>query len=262
MSAELLGKKPLVIKLGGALIDEAGVRDELVGKLKALHQCGQRFVLVHGGGKAVDAQLAKLGMVSEKRMGLRVTPKEHLEQIVGVLAGQMNAQLSASLLASGIPAVGLSLADGGTIRAEAVPELGFVGKVRPGNAALLSVLLASGFVPVLSSIAQAEGECLNVNADDAAEAVAQLIGAETLVLLTDVAGVLDGQGQCLPRLDKPAIDALIAAGTISGGMTPKVLAAHKASAMSGAPVLITHWRRADALAGIRQGQTPGTLIVA
>ncbi|MBI2382291.1 MAG: acetylglutamate kinase [Gammaproteobacteria bacterium] len=257
-----MAKQPLVIKLGGALIDEPGVRAELVGKLKALHASGQRFVLVHGGGKAVDAQLAKLGLKSEKRNGLRVTPKEHIEQIVGVLAGQMNAQLCASLLDSGIPAVGLSLADGGTTYAEALPELGFVGRVKPGNAALLSVLLASGFVPVLSSIAQGEGECLNVNADDAAEAVASLLGAQALVLLTDVAGVLDGRGQCLPRLDRSAIDQLIAAGTIKGGMTPKVLAAHKASAISGAPVLITHWRRADALAGLRQGQAMGTLIVA
>jgi acetylglutamate kinase len=214
----------------------------------------------------VDAQLAQLGLKSEKHQGLRVTPKAHIDPIVGVLAGQMNAGFCAALLDAGLPAVGLSLADGFSLKAAKVqhPEvdLGYVGKVKPANAGLLSVLLASGFVPVLSSIAAAGGECLNVNADDAAEAVAALLGAEALVLLTDVAGVLDGAGNCLPRLDETHIARLIEAGVIAGGMIAKVRAALKASAASQAPVLITHWRRADALAEIRQGQTPGTLIVA
>ena len=255
-----------VIKLGGALIDDAEVLAALVAQLKKLHAAGQAFVLVHGGGKAVDAQLAKLGLKSEKVNGLRVTPKEHLEQIVGVLAGQMNATLVASLLAAGIPAVGLALADGFMTTAKQAQfdgfDLGQVGVVKPGDAKLLNVLLGNGFIPVISSIASAEGEHFNVNADDAAEAVAQLIGAQALVLLTDVAGVLDGKGECLPQLGEQQIEELIAAGVIAGGMIAKVKAALCASAASGSPVLITHWRRADALAEFRQGRVQGTLITA
>lgn len=253
----------LVIKLGGALIDDREVLTTLVGQLKTLHDRGQRFVLVHGGGKAVDAQLGRLGLVSEKKNGLRITPKEHLDQIVGVLAGQMNIVLCAALMKAGIPAVGLSLSDGYMTDARiADPDLGFVGAVTPRDPRLPKGLCESGFVPVISSIAALDGEALNVNADDAAEVIAALVGAGALVLLTDVAGVLDAERQVIPSLTEPDINRLIDAGVIAGGMIAKVRAALNASAKSHAPVLITHWRRADALAEIRQGHAPGTLIVA
>lgn len=256
----------LVIKLGGALLDDAEILDDLVAQLTSLHAAGQSFVVVHGGGQAVDAQLARLGLCSEKHQGQRITPAAHLPQIVGVLAGQLNARLCAALLAVKLPAVGLTLADGMMTRARKAElpgvELGCVGRVRPGSKTLLTTLLADGFIPVISSIAQVDGQSLNVNADDAAEVIATLLGAEALVLLTDVAGVLDGRGELVPVLNAAQIEAFIAEGIINGGMTPKVRAALAASRSCGAPVVISHWRRAAALAEFGQGAVSGSMIVA
>lgn len=214
--------RPVVIKLGGALLDEPHAH---AAAFDALATCVRETpaVLVHGGGKAVDRQLQQLGLVSEKREGIRLTPPEHMDQITGVLAGQMNARLVGLLLARGVKAVGLTLGDGFITAARTTTryafDVGRVGEVTGGDMALLHTLLKAGFVPVLSSIAiDAHGETLNVNADEAAAAIARLLPASRLALLTDVPGVKDATGSVMPKLDAARCQSMIDSGAITGGM--------------------------------------------
>jgi len=256
--------RPLVIKLGGALLDQpqahAAALDALAGVVRS-----RACVLVHGGGKAVDRQLERLGMVSQKREGIRITPPEHMEQVQGVLAGCMNGRLVGQLLRRGVRAVGLGLGDGGLLQAAPSRRFDFdpgrVGQVTGGDPSLVSSLLAAGFVPVLSSIAMdAQGEPLNVNADEAAAAVARLTLAERLVLLTDVPGVLDGQGRLVPRLDAATCATMIGAGQITGGMIAKVRSALEAATVAGVPVLVCGWNDPAVLSRLAESDPPGTRL--
>ncbi|NBX25471.1 MAG: acetylglutamate kinase, partial [Planctomycetes bacterium] len=193
-----------MIKLGGALLDEP---DAHAKAFDALASCLRSApgVVVHGGGKAVDRQLERLGMPSRKQEGIRITPPDQMDEITGVLAGRMNARLVGLLLARGVRAVGLTLGDAGLTHARVTTRYAFdagrVGEITGGDATLLHTLLQAGFTPVLSSVAlDAQGGALNVNADEAAAAIARLLPAERLVLLTDVPGVRNGAGRVLPRL--------------------------------------------------------------
>lgn len=259
---------PLVVKLGGALIDDARAMRATVAAIGALEAVAPgSTVIVHGGGSAVDRQLARLGMETRRHEGIRITPPEQMEQIAGVLAGATNARLTGALLAEGVRAVGMTLASGGLTRARvAVREgvdLGRVGEIDGGCADAVLALLDRGFVPVVSSIAaDAHGEPLNVNADDAAAAVARIVGARALVLLTDVPGVRGADGQVLERLDRGAAESLIACGAISGGMIPKVRGAIDAAERCGAPAVIAGWADPSALATIAAGGAAGTACTA
>ena len=254
--------KPLVVKLGGALLDEPHAH---AAAFDALARCvaGTPTVLVHGGGKAVDRQLARLGLTSEKRDGIRITPPDHMDEIAGVLAGRMNARLVGLLLARGVKAVGLTLGDGFTTRARTTTRYGFdagrVGEVTGGDMTLLRTLLSAGFVPVLSSIAlDAQGHTLNVNADDAAAAVARLLPARRLALLTDVPGVKDATGRVVPEMDAASTQAMIDRGEITGGMVAKVRGALEAAGAAQVPVLVAGWADATALARLAHADAPGT----
>ncbi|MFM1830553.1 MAG: Acetylglutamate kinase [Planctomycetota bacterium] len=256
--------RPLVIKLGGALLDEpqahAATFDALADAVRS-----RASVLVHGGGKAVDRQLERLGMVSRKRDGIRITPPEQMEQVQGVLAGCMNGRLVGQLLRRGVRAVGLSLGDGGLLQAALSRRFDFdpgrVGELSGGDPLLVTSLLAEGFVPVLSSIAMdAQGEPLNVNADEAAAAVARLVRAERLVLLTDVPGVLDGRGHVVPRLDAATCAAMIETGQVTGGMIAKVRGALEAASVAGVPVLVCGWSDPTVLARLADADPPGTRL--
>ena len=236
---------PLVVKLGGALLDDP---DAHAAAFDALAQCAQGAptVIVHGGGKAVDRALARLGLASEKKEGIRVTPADHMDEITGVLAGRMNARLVGLLLARGVKAVGLTLGDGFTTRARTTTRYAFdagrVGEVTGGDMSLLHSLLAAGFVPVLSSIAlDAQGHTLNVNADEAAAAIARLLPASRLALLTDVPGVKDASGRVVPQLDATSTQAMIDRGEITGGMIAKVRGALEAAGAARVPVLVAGW---------------------
>jgi acetylglutamate kinase len=254
--------KTFVIKLGGALLDEpqahAPAFDALATCLRAAPA-----VVVHGGGKAVDRQLDRLGMPSRKQDGIRVTPPEQMDQITGVLAGCMNARLVGLLLARGVRAVGLTLGDAGVTRARVTTRYAFdagrVGEITSGDPGLLHTLLQAGFTPVLSSIAlDSHGETLNVNADEAAAALARLLPAERLVLLTDVPGVKDGSGRVVPRLDATRTRAMIDSGEITGGMVAKVRGALEAAESAGVPVLVAGWNEPAALARLTHADAPGT----
>lgn len=258
------GTRPLVIKLGGALIDDARALHATVRAIGGLEAVAPgSTVVVHGGGAAVDRQLARLGMETRRVAGIRVTPPDQMEQIAGVLAGAINARLIGALLAEGVRAVGITLASGALTEAEVSTQfgtdLGRVGEIRGGDPQLVRTLLDGGFVPVISSIAaDAQGELLNVNADDAAVAVAATVSARALVFLTDVPGVRDADGSAITHLDAEQADRLIAAGVISGGMIPKVRGAIDAAARCSAPVVIAGWADPAVLATLAAGGSAGT----
>lgn len=260
---------PLVIKLGGAAIERAADFPQLFQAIAALHQSeikrGGGVVLVHGGGAAVDKRLERLGLVSERREGIRITPPEHIDEVVAVLAGVVNKQLVGELLSKGARAVGLCLGDGGIARSVKARgysfDPGHVGEIDGGDPSLLIALIANGFMPVLSSIGlDAHGEPLNINADEAAASLAGLIGARGLVLLTDVPGVLDGEKQLIPKLTADEVELRIAGGEITGGMIPKVRGAVRAAQASGAPVIIAPWNDAVVFEKLAKGQPVGTWI--
>ena len=255
---------PLVVKLGGALIDDTQALRATICAIGALEAISPgSTVVVHGGGAAVDRQLARLGMETRRHEGIRITPPEQMEQIAGVLAGAINARLVGALLTEGVPAVGMTLAAGGLATSHAMVrpgvDLGRVGEIGGGAPDVADALLDRGFVPVISSIAMdRHGELLNVNADDAAVAVAAILRARALVFLTDVPGVRGADGSVIARLDRAAAAALIADGTIRGGMIPKVRGAIDAAERCGSPVVIAGWADPAALAAIAAGGTAGT----
>lgn len=258
--------RPIVIKLGGAALEPEQSNAEL---WRDLTMCASRTptVVVHGGGSAVDRMLARLGMHSERRDGLRVTPTEHIDVVAAVLAGQVSSTLVAALRRAGAHPVGMTLtsADFSAVLAHG-GSLGLVGMVDPnatGEATTTTALLAAGRLPVINSIGHtADGTPLNVNADDAAAGVAQRLNAQRLVLLTDVRAVLDADGAAIASLPADRIEPMIEAGTIAGGMAAKCRAAAHAAKLSGTPVTIAGFAEPGVLASIERGGTVGTTIFA
>lgn len=260
---------PIVIKIGGTTLEEQATQPTLwsgLVQLASRHPGG--VVLLHGGGKAVDKHLAQLGFTTERKEGIRITPKDQLEQITAILAGLINKSLVVSLNQAGGKGVGLCLGDGGlegiqTSKATHYSfDPGMVGEVTgTGNAGLLKLLLREGYFPVVSSIGLSTSDgFLNINADDAAAGVALCLKAHALVLLTDVPGVLDGQKQVIPTLSQAQIEDLVTSGVISGGMIPKVRAALAASKRSGASVHILSGNDPTALLRWATGEPVGTRI--
>lgn len=243
---------PIVIKLGGALLENPAANAPFFVALAQFIQHNQNVVLVHGGGKSVDRHLELLGFKSEKRDGIRITPSEHMQEIAGVLAGQMNARLVGLLQSRGVNAVGLTLADGATTTARKTEKFAFdagrVGEITGGDASLIQTLLRNGCTPIFSSIGMdSAGELLNINADEAAAAIARLVSARQLVLLTDVAGVIDNAGNIISSLDRNSVDRLTQSGAITGGMIAKVRAALEASEQAGVATLVAGWNDANVL---------------
>ncbi len=251
---------PLVIKLGGAALENTETLSHLFGAIATYQQQAQRrIVIVHGGGYLVDDLMAKLQLKSEKKDGLRVTPYDQIPVIAGALAGTANKMLQGQAISSGLNAVGLCLADGGLCVVEELdPELGAVGKATPGNAAVVQAILAANALPIISSIGLTlDGQMMNVNADQAAVAVAGALDAE-LVLLSDVSGVLDGKGHLLHSLDDDQAQKLIAGKVITDGMIVKVNAALEAAKELGRAVEVATWRYPEKLATLFAGQSIGT----
>jgi acetylglutamate kinase len=251
---------PLVIKLGGAVLNSPEALANLFDAIKAIS--GQPLVLVHGGGIIVENLLAGLGLKSEKIDGLRVTPAEHIDYIVGALAGTSNKKLSAQALKAGQSAVGLCLGDAGiTTVTQMDPRLGHVGSCEAGNPALLNTLLEAGHLPVISSIGIADGALYNINADQAAIAIAKMLKAQ-LVLLSDVDGVWDANKQVIAELTPELASKLIEQGVIKDGMMVKVNAALDASAFIGQPVALASWKDSKALSALLKGEAVGTKVSA
>lgn len=252
--------KPLVIKLGGAALSCSDTLSKLFNAIENYqNQANRALVIVHGGGYLVDELMEKLQLQTIKKNGLRVTPYDQIPEIAGVLAGTANKLLQGEAIKNGLNAVGLCLADGGLCQVEELdPELGAVGKASAGDATVVKAILASGALPIISSIGLTRtGQMMNVNADQAAVAVASSLDAE-LVLLSDVSGVLDGKGHLLPNLDKKQADALIKGRVITDGMVVKVEAALDAANELGRPIEVATWRYPDKLNDLFSGKSIGT----
>lgn len=255
------GRGCMVIKIGGSTLEDIGRLGSLWGVLSGM----AGVVIVHGGGKAVDGLLKRLEMPVERRNGLRVTPPEQMELIAGVLAGSVNKRLVGAINAAGAArgrAVGLCLGDGGMVTCRRMSEeLGRVGEVVGGGCEVVKVLLAAGYLPVISSIGMdAEGGLLNVNADDAAAGIAGAIGAGRLVLLTDVAGIKGGDGVVRARLTEAEVEAMIGSGEITGGMIVKARSAVAAWKSTGAAVVILSGETPECLMRYVAGEVVGTTI--
>ncbi len=224
---------PLVVKIGGSTLGSA---DTTFADVAALARTGDVPIVVHGGGAEASRWLEAMGIPSRFERGLRVTDDRVLPVVVAVFAGLVNKRVVAAINAAGAAAAGLSGADGRLLECRiADPALGFVGEPVAVHPAAVLALREAGIVPVVSSIGWAPGDgpdqLVNVNADTIAGSIAAAVGARQLVFLTDVDGVCGADGAVLPALSGAAARALIAEGTIAGGMIPKVEACLGALAM-------------------------------
>ncbi len=220
----------VVVKYGGNALAGASDDDALALFAKdvvLMRQVGMRPVVVHGGGPQISDLMGRLGKQAEFRNGLRVTDGETVDIVRMVLIGQVNPQLVAAINVHGPLAVGVSGEDAGLIRAVARDaDLGFVGDVESITPTILISLLNDEFIPVVATIGtDAAGQAYNINADTVAGAIAEALGAEKLVYLTDIEGlrrVVDDPRSLIRQTSPDELEALMADGTIAGGMIPKV----------------------------------------
>jgi acetylglutamate kinase len=216
----------VLIKYGGHAMGNGGNGDPFARDIVLLKQVGINPIVVHGGGPQIGHMLQRLGIESKFVNGLRVTDRETMEVVEMVLAGTVNKQLVAAINAAGGSAVGLSGKDGGLIRARKLTrngDLGFVGEPERIETGVLAALRQADIIPVIAPVGiGADGETYNINADTVAGAIAAAVTAKRFLLLTDVPGVLDVEKRLIPELTAAQARRLIADGTISGGMIPKV----------------------------------------
>jgi len=216
----------ILVKYGGHAMVDAGGHDPFPRDIAILKQVGINPIVVHGGGPQIGKLLQRLAIKSSFVNGLRVTDRETMEVVEMVLAGTVNKQLVAAINAAGGFAIGLSGKDGGLILARKLTrngDLGFVGEPERIDVRVLSALRQSEIIPVIAPVGVgADGETYNINSDTVAGAVAAAVKAKRFLLLTDVPGVLDAEKRLIPELTAADARRLIAQGTISGGMIPKV----------------------------------------
>jgi acetylglutamate kinase len=229
--------KTVVVKFGGHAMGDAALGKAFAEDITLLKLAGLNPVVVHGGGPQINAMLDKLGIKSEFAGGMRVTDRKTVEVVEMVLAGSINKEIVQTIIEAGGRAIGLTGKDGKMVTAtkmtrtvrdpdsqiERVLDLGFVGEPKEVRTEVLEVLKTSEIIPVLAPVCPGEdGETYNVNADTFAGAIAGALGATRLLFLTDVPGVLDRDKQLIKELTRAEALRLIADGTISGGMIPKV----------------------------------------
>jgi acetylglutamate kinase len=216
--------KTVVVKYGGHAMGAGG--ETFAQDVVLLRQLGMHPIVVHGGGPQINRMLERLGIKSRFVNGLRVTDAETMEIVEMVLAGTINKQLVASINAVGGVAIGLCGKDGNLIRAERVTrngDIGFVGEPTEIAKSVLAGFETAGMIPVIAPIGVGDaGETYNINSDTVAGAVAAAAHAVRFLLLTDVPGVLDAEKKLIPELSADGARRMIADGTISGGMIPKV----------------------------------------
>lgn len=266
------GRPPVILKLGGELIETPAGRARL-GALAASIVETTPLVVVHGGGRAIDAELARRSIAPRKIDGLRVTDAATLDAVVAVLAGSANTDLVAALAASGVAAVGLTGVDARLCRARrvrthrtasgAIVDLGLVGDPTRLDARLVHLLVANRYVPVIASLGVDEDDgstVLNVNADVMACRLAAAFPGARVFIAGATAGVLDAGGRTVDRLDADGIDAMIADRSATAGMIAKLIACRDALRDGAAAVRIVDGR-ALAEAG-DLSRAPGTEIVA
>nr|WP_246018341.1 acetylglutamate kinase [Pelagibacterium montanilacus] len=229
--------KTVVIKYGGHAMGDPALGRAFARDVALLKQSGVNPIVVHGGGPQIGEMLKKLGIESKFEGGLRVTDRRTVEIVEMVLAGSINKEIVALINAEGEWAIGLCGKDGNMVFAEKaqkkvldpdsnierILDLGFVGEPVEVDRTLLDLLARSEMIPVIAPVAPGrDGETYNINADTFAGAIAGAVFAKRLLFLTDVPGVLDRDGQLIPQLSILEAKRMIADGTISGGMIPKV----------------------------------------
>ena len=220
--------KTIVIKYGGAAMADAKLKQSFATDVTLLRYIGLSPVIVHGGGPQIAQMLSRLGKESQFVDGMRVTDDETMEIVEMVLGGQVNAEIVANVGQAGGRAVGLTGKDCGLMRVSrrlgsGGQDLGRVGSPEEVDASVLTTMTQNGLIPVIAPIGMDEsGQTYNVNGDVMAGKIAQALGAEKLILLTDVEGVLDVDGKLWPRLSADEARAAIADGSVSGGMIPKL----------------------------------------
>jgi acetylglutamate kinase len=247
----------VVIKLGGTTLAE---QRQVLGEVAAVAR-RRPIVIVHGGGKRITEWLDRLGVPTRFEGGLRVTDAAAIEVAAAILRGVVNSELVTALHDVGVDAVGLSGVDGGLLVGERVVGLGLVAHVVGIRRNLLDAILVGGQVPVVAPLARDEtGIVCNVNADDAAAGLAAGLGAPQLILMTDVDGIRGADGEKLGTISAADAAELIAAGTISGGMVPKVRAALAGITAPGAEAVICDASAPGALARALDDATFGTRI--
>jgi acetylglutamate kinase len=227
----------VVIKYGGHAMGDQAAAEDFAEDVVLLEQSGLKPIVVHGGGPQIGRMLDKLGIKTEFKAGLRVTDKATVEIVEMVLAGSINKQIVGWISAEGGKAIGLCGKDGNMVRArkisrtmidpdsniEKIVDLGFVGEPEQVNRGVLDAVLKAELIPVLAPVAVGDdGQTYNVNADTFAGAIAGSMNAKRLLLLTDVPGVLDKNKQLIPELTIEECRKLIADGTITDGMIPKI----------------------------------------
>lgn len=231
--------KLIVIKYGGNAMTDPELESSFARDIVLLKTVGIHPVVVHGGGPQVDSLLKDLGRESERIDGMRVTDKSTMDVVEMVLGGSVNKSIVSLINKHGGKAIGLTGKDANLIRAKKLymhkvdhngqsteVDLGFVGEVDSVNKEVIEMLIATDFIPVIAPLGvDADGHTYNINADLVASRVAEFLGAERLLLLTNIKGVLNKQGKVLTRLSAEDVEALIFDGTISGGMIPKIAGA-------------------------------------
>ncbi len=254
-------KRAAVLKLGGELIE---TKDKLKAMGRAIVSAAKknRLVIVHGGGREIDAALAQVGIPKRQVDGLRVTDEETLNIVVSVVAGSINTRFVAAINAAGGKAVGLTGADAGVAPVKKAAahkatsgetiDLGLVGMPTPAKAPnVLEAICKAGYVPVIACVsASADGQLFNVNADTMAGYIAARLKAKRLVIAGATAGVLDKKNETIARLDKERIEKLVKSGTANAGMVAK-LAACQVALKGGAKNV-----------AIVDGRSPGRIVKA
>ena len=219
--------KTIVIKYGGHAMTDVSLQASFAADVVLLKHIGVRPVIVHGGGPQIAATLERMGRVSQFVDGRRVTDDETMEVVEMVLGGKINREIVELVQQAGGRAVGFTGSDGGLLRVKKKlvdgHDLGRVGEVTEVDPRVVTAAVQADFIPVVAPIgADAKGRSYNVNADEAAGALAAALHAEKLMLLTDVDGVLDAEGKLISELSVEGCRKLIAEGTVKGGMIPKM----------------------------------------
>ena len=256
---------PIVVKIGGSTL---GSHDTSLRDLVTLQKEGVEMVVVHGGGNVISQWMQRQGITPRFVGGLRVTDAPSLEIVVAVLTGLINKELVSTLHQLGGRAIGISGIDGGLLEARIDnPDLGYVGKIDRVNDEPLQAILASGYIPIVAPVAvhcqdgsELAGTPLNVNGDTVAGELAYALGAQRLIFLTDVEGIMDGSNRMVRRLDRRRANLLFLSGVVRGGMIPKLescLRALERSPMAN----IVDGRQPGALLDCLQGRSTGTTIV-
>lgn len=221
--------KIVVVKYGGNAMTSEELKNAVMSDIVLLSLVGIKTVLVHGGGPEISEMLKKVGIVSRFVNGLRYTDAETAEIVRMVLAGKINKSLVSLLEQHGGQAIGLCGSDGGMIQVqklEAEEDLGFVGEITGVNVQPITDALDKGYIPVIATVAtDKSGQVYNINADTAAAQIAAALGAENLILMTDIRGLLrdkNDESTLIPEVQVSEVPYLIRQGIISGGMIPKI----------------------------------------